>query len=145
MVELEFLALQLSAKKAHSNVRIQRILAKLVGHDMTLFWSEVKTNIVADTLSRAPVWPAPEPKDTLACTAWVAGAQEPHIDKFIIALQFKAEQDPNYKAIQKALIAKKDPNNIPRDYPAQAANVAWANLSLESDMPNLILFMGRIW
>lgn len=75
----------------------------------------------------------------------MAGAQEPHIDKFIIALHFKVEQDPNYKAIQKALIAKKDPKNLPRDYPAQAASGAWANLSLESDMPKLILFMGQIW
>ena len=36
------------------------------------YWNQGKINIVANALSRAPVMPAPESRDILACTACIA-------------------------------------------------------------------------
>ena len=106
MVELELLALQWATKKAHlyhlgapisavkdnqplvsivngrnhdalANAPNQRILAKLIGFDLALYWTQGKANVVADALSRAPVWPTPEEADILACTTRVAMARKP--------------------------------------------------------------------
>ena len=84
---------------AHSNARIQRILEKLLGFEMTLFWTQGNAKIVADAFSRAPVWLALEPNDILAYTAHVPAACEKHINEAISALSTKAKQDQNYKAI----------------------------------------------
>ena len=66
MVKLELLALQwakahlylLRAPSCvitdlHANARIQYILTKLFGFDMTLYWTKGKMNMVADALSLA--------------------------------------------------------------------------------------------
>ena len=84
MVELELLSLQWATKKArlyllgapfkavtdhqplvstvngrnhntHSNLRIHCLFAKLIGFNLTLYWTQGKTNIVEDALSWAPV------------------------------------------------------------------------------------------
>ena len=76
---------------------------------MTLFWNQIKLNIVTNALSRAPVWPAPDGKDILACKAHVAAARETKVDEAILALSAQAEENEEYKAIYNALKARKDP------------------------------------
>ena len=57
---------------AHANPRIQRILAKLIGCDLTLYWTLGKLQTVANALSRSPVWGHKEQQDILACSVRVA-------------------------------------------------------------------------
>ena len=142
MVELELLALQWATEKArlyllgahfsavtdhqplvaivhgqnhnaHSNARIQSILAKLIGYDLALYWTQGKANVVADALSRAPVWPAPEDADILACTARVAMARKKPMDENVAELTCKAMEDKNYQAIYLTLQAGKQPKDLP--------------------------------
>ena len=87
----------------------------------------------------------PETKDILACTARMAEAQETKMDGTILGLSAKAKDDKDYKTIYNALKARKDPKNLPRDHPAQAAAVVWLTCSLEPDMPSLVLYMGHVW
>ena len=82
-----------------SNACIQCILAKLIGYDLALYWTQGKANVVADALSRAPVWPAPEDADILACTARVAMARSKPMDKNLADLTRKALEDESYHAI----------------------------------------------
>ena len=111
---------------------------------MTLYWTQGKANVVADALSRAPVWPAQEEADILACAARVAMARKPQ-DEILAELAQKASEDPDYQAIYQALRAGKVPKNLPRRHPAQSVGTAWNNLSLEAELPSLIFHMGRIW
>ena len=59
---------------AHANPRIQRILAKLIGFDLTLYWTPGKLQTVTDALSRSPVWGPKEQRDVFACSVLVAQA-----------------------------------------------------------------------
>ena len=74
----------------------------------------------------------------------MAAAQETKVDEAILGLSAKAEEDRGCKAIYNALKARKDPKNLPRDHPAQAAPGVLLSLSLEPDMPSLVLCMGRL-
>ena len=44
------------------NLRIQRIMSKLIGYQFRLLWTQSKVNHIADSLSRSPVFD-PEPKE----------------------------------------------------------------------------------
>ena len=59
---------------AVQNLRIQRIMAKLIGYQFKLLWTQGKINHIADALSRSPVFdPEPEEeRDILACSVVVA-------------------------------------------------------------------------
>ena len=107
---------------------------------MALYWAQGKTNIVADALSRAPVWPAPETSDILACSPRVAMARMPK-DESVAELATKATEDPNYKAIK----ACKRPQNLQGDHPVQSVSASWSDLSLQANMSGLIFYMGHIW
>ena len=56
------------------NLRIQQIMAKLIGYQLKLLWTQEKVKHIADVLSRSPAF-NPEPKeeqDILACLVVVA-------------------------------------------------------------------------
>ena len=59
---------------AMSNVRIHRIVSKMIGYQFRLLWTPGKVNHIADALSRCPVF-KPEPEDdqdVLACSVVLA-------------------------------------------------------------------------
>ena len=101
--------------------------------------------MVTDALSRAPVWPAPEDADILAYTARVAMARDKPMDESMDELARKAAEEEDYHAIYLALQAGKQPKDLPRTHPAQAAGAAWNNLSLKTELSGLICHMCQIW
>jgi hypothetical protein len=50
---------------AINNVRIQRLMAKLLGYSFTVEWIAGKNHVIADALSRAPVFAAEDHKDII--------------------------------------------------------------------------------
>jgi hypothetical protein len=50
---------------AINNVRIQRLMAKLLGYSFQVEWIPGKNHTIADTLSRSPVFAAPDHKDII--------------------------------------------------------------------------------
>ena len=85
---------------AHANPRIQRILAKLIGFDLALYWTPGKLQTVACALSRFPVWGPEDQRDILACSVHVAQAssvdQEVAVDKAIKAMGHDAKSEKEY-------------------------------------------------
>ena len=132
---------------AHANPRIQRILAKLIGYDLTLYWTPGKLQTVADALSRSPVWGPEDQRDILACSVCVAHAnsvdQEDAINEAIKAMGDDAKSEKEYHDAYLALMAKKE-LDLPRDHAAQKYKDNWAFMAVKPKMPNLMLYMGRI-
>ena len=127
---------------------IQRKLAKLIGYDLALYWTPGKLQTVADALSRSPVWGPEDQRDILACSVRVAQTnsvdQEATIDKAIKALGDDAKSEKEYHDAYLALKAKKELIDLPRDHAAQKYKENWSFMAVEPDMPNLMLYMGRI-
>ena len=89
------------------NVRIQRIMSKLIGYQFRLLWTQGKVNRIADALSRNPVFnPEPEEEqDILACLVVVArkvgeaSEDAAKTDLAIEALTEHAENDKEYNRL----------------------------------------------
>ena len=102
LIELELLAIQWAVQKCHlhlagtkftvitdhqpllvgvmngknldaiTNMRIHRIMNKLIGYQFKVLWTQGKTHHIADALSRAPVFKPEENQDKLKCSVLVA-------------------------------------------------------------------------
>jgi hypothetical protein len=49
------------------NIRIQRLMAKLLGFSYVVEWIAGKNHVIADALSRAPVFAAEDHEDIIIC------------------------------------------------------------------------------
>ena len=59
------------------NMRIYRLMSKLLGYRFKVRWTPGKTQCIADALSQSPVFEAEEKADILVCAARLAmGEQE---------------------------------------------------------------------
>ena len=56
-----------------------------------------------------------------------------------------AEADNDYQLNYKALVQHKQLKSLPRDHPAQKLSSIWDALSVEDELPNLMLYHGRIY
>ena len=61
---------------AVNNVRIQRMLSKTLGYEFRVLYMEGKLNLIADALSRLPVFAAEKDDPDLVCTVRVAKLDE---------------------------------------------------------------------
>ena len=61
---------------AVNNVRIQRILSKTLGYGFCVLYMSGKLNLIADALSRSPVFAAEKDDPDLVCTVRVAKLDE---------------------------------------------------------------------
>ena len=167
MCELELLALQWACKKAklyllgapfvavtyhqplvaivngrnhnaHANPRIQRILTKLIRFDLTLYWTLDKLQTVTNALSRSPVWGSEDQQDILACSVRVAQANSVVKEATVYEAIKAFGDDTKSNKLKKKLI------DLPRGHPVQNNKESWTFMAIEPDMPNLMLYMGRI-
>ena len=74
----------------------------------------------------------------------MVAARDAKLDEVILALRKQVNLDDDYRAIYDAFEAGMDPKNLPRDHLAQAAAGVWPSLSLELDISNLVLYIGRL-
>ena len=52
---------------AINNIRIQRLMSKLLGYSFQVEWIPGENHEIADALSRNPVFAAPDHKDIIIC------------------------------------------------------------------------------
>ena len=126
---------------AITNMRIHRIMSKLIGYQFKVLWTLGKTHHIADALSRAPVFKPEENQDILAYSVLVAkeDASE-EIDPAIKRLIEQAEEDTNYQKVYEAVQAHKRLDSLPKDHPAQDHKSYWHAMSTEQVLQKLIMY-----
>ena len=138
---------------AIQNMRIHRLMSKLLGYQFKVRWTPDKTQCIADSLSRSPVFEAEEKADILVCAARLAmGEQEvdsslpsdPVRDKAFVELMSQAANDSDYQQVYEAVKGHKVPSQLPTTHPAQKFQGQWDALSTEATLPHLILYHGQI-
>ena len=134
---------------AIQNTRIHRLMSKLLGYRFKVLWTPGKTQCIADALSRSPVFKADEEPDILVCTVLVnrAGTDDqanhtadPALEKLIK----HATEDPDYQKVWAAVRECRELNLLPSNHPAQAYKSYWDAMAVELELPNLVLYHGRI-
>ncbi len=99
-----------------------------------------KNNLVADALSRAPVF-APSPEDH-HCRKRISS---PKITAELQPFLDAAQSDDDYKSIVQALLNNTDPKQLHPSHPVHSYANVWNHLSLISDNPYVLLsYNGRI-
>ena len=127
-----------------SNVRLQRFREKLVDYNFRVIWNAGKTLLIADCLSRNPVFP---PDDQVEEDAGVARiAQIFTSDPSLKFLFDAADKDQNYKRLIDAHSRSKDISVLPPTHPAKLYKSIWDELSLikSNDQSALLVWGSRI-
>ena len=119
------------------NQRLLRFRLKLTDYRMSVVWTPGKTHLIADALSRAPVFQTAE-LDQPAITN-SAEVLDPQLRLIFDA----ARADECYQAVVDALLRDTQAENLPPAHPANAYKSIWQRLSLRYD--SLLVFdAGRI-
>ena len=101
-----------------NNLRIHRIMSKLIGYQFRLLWTPGKTHHIADALSRYPVFPPDDEDDVLVCSIWVARGEVTEEDtESDPALERLIEQATNDEGYQKVYLAVKNHKKLNENYP----------------------------
>ena len=83
---------------AINNIRIQRLMAKLLGYSYTAEWIAGKNHVIADVLSRATVFVAEDNEDII-----IRKVDEEVPDPALKELAAQVESDEDYQKIAAAL------------------------------------------
>ena len=130
---------------AINNLRIHRIMSKLIGYKFRLLWTPGKTHHIADALSSYPLFPPDDEDDVLVCSIWVARGEvteeETESDPALERLIEHATNDEDYQKVYLAVKNHKKLNELPKDHPAQHYRSYWHAMSLEQTLPKL----GGLW
>ena len=123
------------------NPRLQRLRTKLMGYNFNVVWQPGKEHVIADVLSRAPVWPASEDEDEEVVHACVV--QEKVLDTQLQIFYKAAAHDEEYTKLVDAIRGGHDPHELPVEHPARLYKHVWDQLSLHvNDSSYLVLFQG---
>ena len=109
------------------NDRLLRFRLKLSDYIMRVEWTPGKTHLIADALSRAPVFDTPEVEDedvVVICNAVVAN------DPLLQDMYDAAEEDSSYRSLVKAVISDKDASELPPWHAAKQYLAKWGDLSV---------------
>ena len=96
------------------NTRLQRITTKLLGYNFRVQWIPGKKQVIADALSRYPVF-QPEVEDQTDVLVHVLKMQE--MDPALKVISDAAEKDEEYQQIVAALSAGKLTNDLQKGHP----------------------------
>ena len=131
---------------AVQNARIHRLMAKLLGYTFKVLWTPGKTQCIADALSRFPVFRSEEEPDILVCTVLVNKATtKESLDPALEKLVKHATENAEYQKVLVAVKEHKKLDALPSNHPAQALRSYWDAMAVEPELPNLILYHGRIF
>ena len=119
------------------NARLARLREKLAGYTFTIEWTPGKDNLIADALSRAPVFPAPEEEeeegeDNAVCRRVLA--DDPAFDGILAA----AAEDRHYQRLIAAVMSGDSSRDEFSPY-----RPVWSSLSIEGqDETRLVVLDG---
>jgi hypothetical protein len=130
-----------------TNARLRGFREKLAPYSFKVTWVPGKSHLIADALSRYPVFPPPEEEaedteedeDKIVAGASLCRAisEDPNLSRLFEA----AASDTEYGAVRKALLEGRLPKTLPPTHPARAYSSVWPDLSLYDD--GLIILDGR--
>ena len=113
------------------NARLLRFREKLTDYSFDVDYVPGKTHLIADALSRAPLFDPPE-EEAINVNATLTNklAADPALQQFYDA----AANDPSYLAVVKAIIDGKSPAVLPPSHPARTFKSIWDDLSVQDDL-----------
>ena len=126
------------------------MLSKTLGYEFHVLYMERMLNLIADALSRLPVFAAEKDDPDLVCTVRAAKLDESGqmsnctSDLALHEIMEVAEADTNYQLNYKALVQHKQLKSLPRDHPSQKLSSIWEALLVKDELPNLMLYHGCI-
>ena len=117
------------------------MLSKTLGYEFRVLYMEGKLNLVADALSRSPVFAAEKDDPDLVCIVRAAKLDESGQmnnctpDLALNEIIEVAEANTDYQLSYKALVQHKQLMSLPGDHPAQApGHTEQAHCSLETEL-----------
>jgi hypothetical protein len=119
-----------------SNARLRRYCEKLMPYSFSVQWVAGKTHLIADALSRFPVFPPPEAEEDIEDAEIAAGAAMCHAistDPNLSPLFEAAAIDHDYEAVKQALLDGRVPKQFPPAHPARQYSSVWSDLSVYDD------------
>jgi hypothetical protein len=130
-----------------THARLRGFREKLAPCSFKVTWVPGKSHLIADALSRYPVFPPPEEeaedteededKIVAGTSLCCAISEDPNLSPLFEA----AASDAEYGAVRKALLEGRLPKTLPPTHPARAYSSVWPDLSLYDD--GLIILDGR--
>ena len=114
---------------AVENPRLQRLRMKISGYNFTLEWKAGKTNLVADALSRYPVF-GPEAGDEDLREAGKAVCKRIEEATPCAEVMEAASSDEEYGMIIEAVQRNARIDTLPEGHPAKALKPHWGKISL---------------
>ena len=128
------------AKDLHelTNPRLRRLREKLVGYGMKFQWVAGKKHMIADALSRAPVFAA-EQDDTSDEEGEVCMRvfTDPKMQRLFDA----AAADTDYQSVVSAVKAGLNPKSLPFNHPSRAFSNVFERLSLFDSQEDTLLLL----
>ena len=139
------------------NTRLQRFRLKLQGYNFTVEYVPGKEHLIADALSRAPVFSPPEEEsadEALKCrSVFEARVMAVHnddygvpegvgVDQNLLDLIEKAKMDVDYQRVVVAFKNGEDPSKLSQNHPSRAYKSIWNDVSLFDDQP-LLVYQGH--
>ena len=112
------------------NARLLRFREKLTDYNFDIIWTPGKCHLIADALSRAPVF-SPSFDEEVTCNSVLAlaVAEDPSLQPLYDA----AAEDPDYQDTIEAFLQAKHPKNLPPLHPARRFAHFWDDISLFDD------------
>ena len=109
------------------NARLQRFRERLTHYTFEVIWTPGKTHLIADALSRAPVF-LPKEAEAVICNATLAHtvAEDPALQPIYDAI----ENDKDYKSIISAILNGITAKNLPPNHPGKRFSNIWNDLSV---------------
>jgi hypothetical protein len=124
------------------NTRIQRYREKLANFNFDLYWTAGKTHLIADALSRAPIFDAAEDDspdldnsvNSVLCYAISAISSDPKLQ----SIYNHAANDSSYQAVMEAIRQDTPMKKLPSSHPAHIFSNVWSHVSIYDD--NLLVY-----
>ena len=118
------------------NVRLLRYREALASFQMSVEWKAGRTHLIADALSRYPVFKEDSELDEVNTNLCNRLGEDPLFEP----IAQDAGNDSNYQKLVSALRENKHPSTLPSFHPAQSYRNVWERLSLlESDDTVVVL------
>jgi hypothetical protein len=129
---------------AFDNSRLQRIIQKTSGYTFDIVWIAGKDHVIADALSRAPIFQPEEEEDVNKVCLISIKSLTSSFDLALEKLSEKAKCDVNYCAIIQTLLQGKNPRDLDASHPSRPFIKVWQDLSFDNQTSLLLLNSHRI-